>query len=111
MHQDWDTIKWQKNSKKTKEIRESQLYNSRRTNAQANNVKLDYSTTPDKIDKIPKETSKKLMQGRISKKIKQSELASRLSLPVKTIQDIEAGRHKKNNQLFQKIARTLGIKL
>jgi putative transcription factor len=111
MNQDWETIQWRKETKRQRASSAAGVINSQRTHAQATNVKLDEATTGGKIEKIPIAVSRALMQGRIARKLKQSELATQLSMPVKTIQDIESGKYKMDNRLFQKIARKLGVKL
>mmetsp|Transcript_35211 Transcript_35211/g.69024 ORF Transcript_35211/g.69024 Transcript_35211/m.69024 type:complete len:125 (+) Transcript_35211:55-429(+) len=50
-------------------------------------------------------------QARQAKGLSQKDLASKLMIPAKTIQDYEAGKAIPNNALIAKIERTLGCKL
>ena len=73
--------------------------------------KLDQSTEPEKVEYVSRNISIQLVAGRVAKKLSQKQLAQNLNIDIKTIQDIEQQRHKKDMALFQKIARHLNIKL
>ena len=103
-HQDWKPVVFTKPSKKKKIVAKFH-----ETESAAKNRKLDAATDTVKRETISREVSQKLMQGRIAKKLKQKDLAIRLNLPVKIIQEIETGKHLLNKALYQKIARSLGI--
>ena len=105
-HQDWKPVVFTKASKKKKIVAKFH-----ETESAAKNRKLDAATDTEKRETISRETSQKLMQARIAKKLKQKDLATRLNLPVKVIQEIETAKHPLNKALYQKIARYLGILL
>ena len=73
--------------------------------------KLDQATEPDVIDKMPRNIVMQLIAARIAKKLSQKQLATKLNIPSKTIQDIESHKHAKDMNLAQRIARDLGCKL
>ena len=73
--------------------------------------KLDESTEAGKIQRVPKEIARQIIDARVAKKWKQKDLASRMSIPVKMISDIETCKANYNKNFIQKIARKLGIKL
>ena len=102
-HQDWNQVVWKKSTVKSVLPQRSAGSKQFKT--------LNEATDAVKITKIPREVAQKLQQGRLEKKLKQNELANRINMPVKTIQDIENGKHPVNNALFQRIARILGVSL
>jgi ribosome-binding protein aMBF1 (putative translation factor) len=102
-YQDWKQIVWKKSTKKTVLPQKAAGNKQYKT--------LDEASDAAKISKIPRETAQKLQQGRLAKKLKQTDLANRINMPVKTIQDIENGKYPVNNALFQRIARVLGVSL
>lgn len=52
-----------------------------------------------------------MIQGRITKKLTQKDLATQLAINIKNIQGYENGKINVNNQEIVKIERFLGIKL
>ena len=80
-HQDWNQVVWKKSTVKSVLPQRSAGSKQFKT--------LNEATDAVKITKIPREVAQKLQQGRLEKKLKQNELANRINMPVKTIQDIE----------------------
>jgi putative transcription factor len=82
----------------------------------ANQNKINIITNAHKIDKeedtfkhptISLSVAKKISQARTEKKLTQKELAQKLSLPFKIIQDYEAGKAIPNAMILNKIEKIL----
>lgn len=75
--------------------------------------KLNDATEAEKSELMPRNISSQLVAARVAHtpKISQKDLANRLNIPIKTIQDIEQHRHPNDMPLAQKIARHLKVKL
>ena len=107
-HQDWHTITVNKvvNEEKKKEI-------NKKKDKLANN--LDYQLNKKeeegklKHKKITKELSKSIRDARCSQKLTQKDLANKVNLPLKIINDIENGNAKYNPGQINKIKRSLKI--
>ena len=69
----------------------------------------EFSTS--KIKTTTPEQRKAMIQGRITKKLTQKDLATQLAINIKNIQGYENGKINVNNQEIVKIERFLGIKL
>lgn len=63
-----------------------------------------------KHQKISKELSKQIQQGRLSKGLTQKQLANQLSIPVNEINQMENGQYLNNKQKISKVKRFLSIK-
>lgn len=61
------------------------------------------------LNYVSKEDAQKVVAGRVAMKLSQKDLAMRLNMQVKDIQDIESGRAIENKQVLGKIKRLLGI--
>lgn len=120
--QDWEPIIFRKTVKQIKtdstpaEIKKKNLVVTSKkhvqsTNPSVNLKKIENDDEEYKIPLVPKETAKKIVQGRVDKKWTQQQLANMLSLPIATIKSIEGGEEILNKQQLQKIANILGIKL
>jgi|TARA_B110000879_G_C10906380_1_gene406542 ribosome-binding protein aMBF1 (putative translation factor) len=92
-------------NKKTLETKNKQKH----TESSKKNKKLDDANEAKKIEKVPKEIARKIIDARVAKKWKQKELAAKMSIPVKMISDIETCKANYNKKFIQKIARKLGI--
>lgn len=111
-HQDWRPVVISGgNVRAPKYKNKITTYKNKGQEKSSKNKKLDEATSSAKIEKVPKKIAQQLIAGRNAKKWKQKELAANMSLPVKTIQDVESCKAKYNKQLVQKMARKLGIKL
>ena len=111
-HQDWETVVL----KKTK-----------RTEIQKDRVKHDVpiSSTTNKpiwkieqqidneggagIKRVSKEDAQKIILGRVAMKLSQKELANKLNMQVKEIQEVESSKAFENKSILSKIRRTLSI--
>ena len=85
-------------NKKTLETKNKQKH----TESSKKNKKLDDSTEAKKIEKVPKEIARQIIDARVAKKWKQKDLANAMSIPVKRIQEIESGKAINNMAYFQR---------
>ena len=60
---------------------------------------------------IPVALKTAIMKARVAKKWKQQDLASKLGVPVKTVNEYESGKANPNNAFIRKMEVTLGVKL
>ena len=104
-HQDWKPVILTKDTKK-KEIktRISKRGPSKLT-------KIDNETENFKIEKVSLKFKKELQKARLSKKMTQKELATKLNVQPKVINDYESGKATPNIQLIVKMDRILGVTL
>ena len=94
----------QDNTRRTEAIRAVSL----KPEHVAKNEKLDNATQPASITKIPREIVKQLISGRLAKGLTQKDLATKLNITNKTLQDVETYKHAYDKKLVNKIARELG---
>jgi putative transcription factor len=127
--QDWNTVSWDKRCEKNKnESSKEQIARLQRTgtglvtktnktagNKQKINVvdssklrKIENEEDTFKIEKVPLSISKKIAQLRCEKKLSQKDLAMKLSLDVKIIQEYENGKAIPNGNLINKLEKILG---
>mmetsp|Transcript_25151 Transcript_25151/g.39499 ORF Transcript_25151/g.39499 Transcript_25151/m.39499 type:complete len:115 (-) Transcript_25151:1738-2082(-) len=66
---------------------------------------------PMRLETVGRDLRLALAQARQAKGLSQKDLASKLMIPPKTIQDYEAGKAIPNNALIAKMERALGCKL
>ena len=127
--QDWTEVKWDnrgersKNQSKTDFISEQTRKNncsSLLKSGNLNNNKINIVTNSYKIDKeeerfvIPKvslSVANRISQARCEKKLTRKEMALKLSLPVKIIQDYENGLAIPNAFILNKIESVLGVRV
>ena len=123
--QDWDEVKWDKRCEKNKNETSKTFMNNqmRKGNivstlkpVSANQNKINIVTNARKIEKeedtfkhpiITLSVAKKISQARNEKKLTQKELAQKLFLPFKIIQDYEAGKAIPNAIILNKIEKIL----
>lgn len=111
-NQDWTPIVLKKSVQQTRSMTCDQQKNmSKQTSADANAKKLDKATEAQAIVMLSRDISVQLIAGRVAKKMSQKDLATQLNVPIKTIQDIEAHKYKRDMALAQRIAKKLGIQL
>ena len=102
-HQDWTPILLSK----PKKITNNKVKPKTITNMQ----KLENSEEIIKPKKIDANLKKAIQQARLSNKLSQKELASKMCVPVQTIVNYENGKAIPNNQFISKLERTLKTKL
>jgi len=110
-HQDWETYiihckdpKKEKKEKKNETVKKGNFVNKSK--------KLDQKIEEGdlKHKKIDPELSKKIQQGRLSKGLTQKQLATKLSIPVNVINEMECGKFIHDGQKLSKVKRALNIK-
>jgi putative transcription factor len=123
--QDWNVITWDKRGQKSKNESQKTFMNNqmRKNNTTShlknvkpnenkinsiNNIKkIENEEESFKHEKISLSVSKKIAQARCDKKISQKELAIKLNLPLKIIQDYESGKGIPNHIILNKIEKVL----
>ena len=107
-HQDWDPIyvranKYiEKKDKKEKNTKVQQFSKINKLEKKIEDGNLKHDKTPSNFGKI-------VQQRRLEKNMTQKDLAQKINLPVKTINEIECGKAKHNPQVVSKIKRILNI--
>ncbi|CAL1386329.1 unnamed protein product [Linum trigynum] len=76
-----------------------------------NTRKLDEETEIVAHERVPSELKKAIMQGRMDKKLTQSQLAQLINEKPQIIQEYESGKAIPNQQIISKLERALGVKL
>ena len=109
--QDWDPLVFKKNSVDNASRKEAERKTSLMPSHVQRDKKLDAATEADKIIMMPRDIVIQLIAGRVAKKMSQKQLATQLNVPIKTIQDIETHKHKKDMGLAQRIAKVVGIRI
>ena len=115
-HQDWNTL-YVKLKDKSKATNVENKTNQSKVKKDNNFVLQKDSKLEKRIDegdmkhqKISKELSKKIQQGRLSKGLTQKQLANNLSIPINEINQMENGQFMYNGQKISKVKRFLSIK-
>tara|TARA_A100001037_G_C15039341_1_gene584717 strand:- start:310 stop:648 length:339 start_codon:yes stop_codon:yes gene_type:complete len=110
-HQDWETYiihcKGETNGTKDKKV-EKIKRNTFFDKSKKLDQKIDEGDLKHK--KIDSELSKKIQQGRLSKGWTQKQLATKLSIPVNVINEMECGKFLYDGQKLSKVKRILNIK-
>jgi len=101
-HQDWNTIYVKPNKKNNNTIEKKQYVKSKeqKMNENEENGKLSHK-------KMDSEFGKSLQKYRLSQNMTQKDIAQKLNIPVKDINEIESGKMKHNGQLMGKIKRLM----
>ena len=104
-HQDWDTvflkISSNNDNDKNKDKNKSDFNN--------NEKKMEKKIEDGKMrtEKVDKDKSLSIQQKRLSKGLTQKDLAQKLNIPIKTLNEIESGKGKNNPQIISRINRYL----
>ena len=109
-HQNWDTIyvktnKFIEQQKKKENINKEKKNNFNENFSKENKINKKIENGEMKHEKMDVSFGKNLQKLRLSKNLTQKDLANKLNIPVKTINDIESGKAKHNGQLMNKINR------
>ena len=101
-HQDWNTI-YVKPKKTNQEGSKSKQY------VKSKEQKMNISEEEGKLThkKMDIEFGKTLQKYRLSQGLTQKDIAQKLNIPAKDINDIESGKMKHNGQLMGKIKRLM----
>lgn len=79
--------------------------------ANKDSAKLDRETEELHHETISLDVGKLIQQSRMEKKLTQKDLATKINEKPQVIMDYESGRAIPNNQVLNKLERTLGVKL
>ena len=108
-HQDWKPVILSKNPQKNYTQKELEDY--KKHHEEKLKKKKEEENEVKAPPKVSNELKKSLQQARISKKMSQKELATKLNVPVKTITDYENGKIVPNNQFIASMEKILNCKL
>jgi len=123
--QDWDPLSWNKtNERKKNETKEQQILRLKRTdsskvatlakntcNKQISDVvvkNIDGDVDNFVHKKVSMTMAKKIAQKRCELKLSQKDLAYKLSLPIKIIQDYESSKAIPNHMIINNLQKILG---
>ena len=115
----WDTCTILRNNHKKKEDKNRAVRNgnceSKKKNTNLENIikkkKLDYNNDADKHCTISKTQARLIIDARVAKKWKQTDLASNINETVKVINDYECGKAIQDSKIMNKLEKKLDIKL
>tara|TARA_B100000035_G_C20567036_1_gene365103 strand:- start:138 stop:488 length:351 start_codon:yes stop_codon:yes gene_type:complete len=107
-HQDWNTIYFSA-SKHIGGNKKKEKTNPDKVISKENKIEKKIEEGNLKHDKTPAELSKIIQSRRLSQNMTQKDLAQRLNISVKMINEIESGKAKHNPQVISKIKRILNI--
>ena len=107
-HQDWDKIilRAKKENKLDTDKTQSQQTKSNFNNFE-NNLDKNIENGTMRTKKVEKDKSLSIQQKRLSKGLTQKDLANKLNIPVKTLNEIESGKAKHNPQIMSRLNRIL----
>ena len=109
--QDWKPVVWAKKKPKTINEAKARGYSigvQRKSTYVTNKVdKMEIDTLP----RVTKNQARAIVNGRLSKKWTQKQLATAMNEKIEVISKYESGKAIANNQLLQKFRRILGTKL
>ena len=110
--QDWTPVVLNKSAQQARSMNKEHERNiSKQSSSDAKAKKIDQATEACKLEMLPRSISGQLLAGRVEKKMSQKDLATQLNIPIKTIQEIESHKYKRDMGLAQRIAKKLGIQL
>lgn len=104
-HQNWDTVYLKANKFIKEQKKQENKKPTNETFSKENKINKKIENGEMKHDKMDVSFGKNLQKLRLSKNLTQKDLANKLNIPVKTINDIESGKAKHNGQLMNKINR------
>ena len=95
-HQNWNTIYITKPNKNSTQ-KKPYIHNNEKK------IENDIENGNMKTKKVSKNQSLSIQQKRLSKNLTQKELANKLNIPIKILNDIESGKGNKSPQILNKI--------
>ena len=107
-HQDWNTL-YVKANKQLKEKDKQKEGGKINHFSKENKMEKKIEEGNLKHDKTPSELGKIIQSRRLSQNMTQKDLAQKLNIPVKMINEIESGKAIHNPQVISKIKRILNI--
>ena len=106
-HQDWNVIYTKVNKELNKTEKDKEKEKNALKFAKENKIEKQIEDGNLKHKKMDVSFGKELQKKRLSKGFTQKDLAQKLNIPVKNINDIESGKAKHNPQLMNKINRIM----
>ena len=104
-HQNWDTFYIHANNQnkpKNEETKKPAISKETKMDQKIEEGNLKHNKTPAELGKL-------IQSRRLSQNMTQKDLAQKLNIPVKMINEIESGKAKHNPQVISKIKRILNI--
>ncbi len=100
-------------AKKKAEEAEKAVYNkgNNNINATVSGKKIKDDEEIPLLEKVGMDTGKIIMQARLAKNLKQTDLAKQLNITPDIIRDYENGSAPRNGALLNKMGKVLGVKL
>ena len=113
-HQDWNTVVFNKKKPMQKETTHKKSVHHSTVSSIANKPAWKIEQQIDNcegkpIQYVTREDARKIIDGRVAMKLSQKDLANRLNMSVKEIQEIEACKSVENKAKLSKIKRILNI--
>jgi ribosome-binding protein aMBF1 (putative translation factor) len=113
VHQDWETVVLRKSKpvqKETVNKNDAKITVSQIVNKPAWKIEQQVDGDSGKpLQFVSKEDARKIVDGRVGLKLSQKDLACKLNMPLKDIQDIESCKAVENKLVLAKIKRALNI--
>jgi ribosome-binding protein aMBF1 (putative translation factor) len=117
-HQDWETVVFRKPSVETTAVAKARLPHQNGSQTLSSTTshpawkieKMVDSDTGKPLDRVTKEEGVAIMQARLLAKMTQVQLAAKLNVHAKDLQEIESGKALRNSELLARIRRALGLK-
>ena len=107
-HQNWDTIVLRAKKNKETPTDKTQLEQSKSNfNTHEKNLDKNIENGTMRMKKVEKESSLSIQQQRAQKGLTQKDLANKLNIPVKILNEIESGKGKHNPQIMNRLNRIL----
>lgn len=106
-HQDWNVIYTKANKELNKTPKDKEKEKNALKFAKENKIEKQIEDGNLKHKKMDVSFGKELQKKRLSKGFTQKDLAQKLNIPVKDINDIESGKAKHNPGLMNKINRIM----
>eukprot|EP00656_Telonema_subtile_P035616 TRINITY_DN3958_c0_g1_i1.p2 TRINITY_DN3958_c0_g1~~TRINITY_DN3958_c0_g1_i1.p2 ORF type:complete len:116 (-),score=40.04 TRINITY_DN3958_c0_g1_i1:221-568(-) len=94
-----------------KQAKAKQAATSNRTSKDKQLASLDQSTEAQALAKCPVALATAIKQGRCVKTLTQAQLANKINVAPKVVQEYESGKAVPNQQIISKLSRALGVKL
>ncbi|KAJ0030587.1 hypothetical protein Pint_13150 [Pistacia integerrima] len=128
--QDWEPVVLHKSKTKAQQLRDPKAVNqalrsgapvqtikkfdagsNKKTAPVVNARKLDESTDPGTLDRVPGEVRQAIQKARLEKKMSQAELAKLINERPQVVQEYENGKAVPNQAVLAKMEKALGVKL
>jgi ribosome-binding protein aMBF1 (putative translation factor) len=113
-HQDWTPVILKKKPEQQKVVVQKHVKEAASVSATSNKPmwKIEQQVDSDvgkPIIYVSKDLSKKILAARVAAKLSQKDLAQKLNMQMKDVQDIESGKAIENKLILGKIKRCLNI--